>query len=174
MHGEKTFIFVLSNLVYLLMIFASVIIAVFGSIIIIKYLTRQKIDVKEEIVNNKNIGIALVLGSFIWTLGRLCFETIKPVMNAWYTGYYAGFSLKSSAKLLLGISLSLFIALLTGALTIYFAIKILMVLTRDIDEWEEIKNGNYAVAVIISITIIIVGLFFESILSTFITGLMVH
>ena len=171
---ENSILQLVSNLIYLLMIFASVIVSVFGSIIIIKFLTRHKVDVKEEIVKNRNIGIALVLGSFIWTIGRLCFETIKPVMNAWYSGYYAGFSLKSSLKLLGGISLSLSIALLTGAITIYFAIKILMVLTKDIDEWEEIKNGNNSVAIIISITIIVIGLFFESILSTLITGLMVH
>ncbi len=174
MPSDNTFLMIISNIVYLLMIFASVIISVFGSILIIKFLTRQKIDVKEEIVYNKNIGIAMVLGSFIWTLGRLCFETIKPAMNAWYSGYYAGFSLKSSLKLFGNISLSLFIALLTGAFTIYLAIKILMVLTRDIDEWAEIKKGNYSVAVIISITIIVIGFFFESILSTIITNLIVH
>ena len=174
MSGTNTFLFLVSNLVYLLMIFISVIISIFGSILIIKYLTRQKIDVKEEIVENRNIGISLVLGSFIWTLGRLCFETIKPAMNAWYAGYYSGFSVKSSLKLVSGISMSLFIALLAGAATIYFAIKILMILTRDIDEWEEIKNGNYSVALIISITVIVIGLFFESILSTLITGLLVR
>ncbi len=84
MSGENTFLLILSNLIYLLLIFSSVIISVFGSMIIIKFLTRQKIDVREEIVVNRNIGIALVLGSFIWTLGRLCFETIKPIMNVWY------------------------------------------------------------------------------------------
>ena len=173
MSGENTLLLVLSNLIYLLLIFSSVIISVFGSIIIIRFLTRQKIDVREEIVVNRNICIALVLGSFIWTLGRLCFETIKPIMNVWYSGYYSGFSLKSSLKLLYGISISLSIALLTGAITIYFAMKILMVINKDINEWEEIKNGNISVAIIISVTVIVIGLFFESILSTIITGLMV-
>ncbi|MCK4890330.1 MAG: hypothetical protein KAS97_10395 [Candidatus Aminicenantes bacterium] len=174
MSGENTLLLVLSNLIYLLLIFSSVIISVFGSIIIIRFLTRQKIDVREEIVVNRNIGIALVLGSFIWTLGRLCFETIKPIMNVWYSGYYSGFSLKSSLKLLYGISISLSIALLTGAITIYFAMKVLMVINKDINEWEEIKNGNNSVAIIISVTVIVIGLFFESILSTIITGLMVR
>lgn len=172
MSGENTFLLVLSNLIYLLLIFSSVIISVFGSIIIIKFLTRQKIDVREEIVVNRNTGIALVLGSFIWTLGRLCFETIKPIMNVWYSGYYSGFSLKSSLKLLYGISISLSIALLTGAFTIYFAMKVLMIINKDIDEWEEIKNGNNSVAIIICVTVIVIGLFFESVLSTIITGLM--
>lgn len=174
MSGNNTYLFIISNLIYLLLIFLSVVIAVFGSIIIIKYLTRQKIDIKEEIVENRNIGIALVLGSFIWTLGRLCFETIKPSMNAWYSGYYSGFSLGSSLKLLLGVIVSLSMALLAGAATIYFAVKVLMVFTRDIDEWNEIKNGNNSVAIIISITVIVIGLFFESVLSTIITNLMVH
>ncbi len=51
--------------------------------------------------------------------------------------------------------------------------KILMVINKDINEWEEIKNGNNSVAIIISITVIVIGLFFEPILSTIITGLMV-
>ena len=174
MSGENTYLLIVSNLVYLLLIFASVIIAVFGSMLIIRFLTRQKINVKEEIVENRNTGIALVLGSFIWTLGRLCFETIKPAMNAWYSGYYSGFSLKSSLKLVSGVTASLGIALLAGAFTIYFAVKVLMVFTRDIDEWDEIRNGNYSVAIIISITVIIIGMFFESILSTIITNLLVR
>ena len=40
-----------------------------------------------------------------------------------------------------------------------------MILIKDIDEWEEIKQGNIAVAIVISITVVVVGMFFESIVS---------
>lgn len=170
MSGENTYLLFVSNLIYLLLIFISVMISVLGSIVIIKYLTRQKIDVKEEIVKNRNTGIALVLGSFIWTLGRLCFETIKPIMNAWYSGYYSGFQLKSSLKLTIGIIGSLSIALLMGGITVFFAMKVLMIINKDINEWDEIKNGNNSVAIIISVTVVVIGMFFESIISMIITN----
>ena len=46
-----------------------------------------------------------------------------------------------------------------------------MVLTRSINEWEEIKDGNHAVAIIISVTVVVVGMFFESIISTIVVNL---
>ena len=156
---------ILSTSIYFLLIFVSVIISVMGSILIISYLTRKTINVKVEIVKNKNIGLALVFGSFIWTIGRMCFESIKPIMNSWYNSYSLSFTFKTALLFVLGILLSLLTALLIGAISVYLSIKILMVITKDIDEWEEIKKGNYAVAVVMSMTIIVAGMFFESIIS---------
>jgi uncharacterized BrkB/YihY/UPF0761 family membrane protein len=154
-----------STIIYILLIFASVIISVMGSMIIIAFLTRKKIQVKEEIVKNKNIGIALVLGSFIWTIGRMCFESIKPIMNVWYSSYASGFTAKSIFSFVLGIFGSLMAALLIGAIAVYLSIKVLTVINKDINEWEEMKLHNVAVAIVISITVIVVGMFFETIVS---------
>ena len=136
-----------------------------GSMIIITFLTRKKIQVKEEIVKNKNIGIALVLGSFIWTIGRMCFESIKPIMNVWYSSYASGFTAKSIFSFVLGIFGSLLAALLIGAIAVYLSIKVLTVINKDINEWEEMKLHNVAVGIVISITVIVVGMFFETIVS---------
>ena len=161
----------ISTVIYVLLIFLSVIIAIMGSLIIIPFFTRRAIDEKKEIVKNRNIGIALVLGSFIWTIGRMCFETIHPMMDAWYSKYSVGFDFKSLLSLILGIIGSLLIALIIGALTVYLSIKLLMVLTRDINEWEEIKDGNIAVAIVLSVTVIVVGMFFESLISYIVANL---
>lgn len=160
-----------STIIYFLLILISAFIAVLGSILLISRFTGKSIDEKEEIVENRNIGMALVLGSFIWTIGRMCFETIKPTMNAWYSAYSAGFNIKTILKLTLGILGAQVIALIIGAITIYISIRILMVLTRSINEWEEIKDGNHAVAIIISVTVVVVGMFFESIISTIVVNL---
>jgi uncharacterized BrkB/YihY/UPF0761 family membrane protein len=142
-----------------------------GSMIIITHLTRRTIYVKEEIVKNRNIGIALVLSSFIWTIGRMCIETIRPIMNVWYNTYASGFSLKSVLIFMLGILGSLLIALIVGAIIVFLSMRILMVINKDINEWEEIKRGNTAVALIISITVVVVGMFFESIVSNLVINL---
>jgi uncharacterized BrkB/YihY/UPF0761 family membrane protein len=142
-----------------------------GSMIIITHLTRRTIYVKEEIVKNRNIGIALVLSSFIWTIGRMCIETIRPIMNVWYNTYASGFSLKSVLIFVLGILGSLLIALIIGAIIVFLSMKVLMVINKDINEWEEIKRGNTAVALIISITVVVVGMFFESIVSNLVINL---
>ena len=168
---ENSGLQIVSTIVYFVLIFISMIIAVIGSLTIIPYFTRKKIDEKLEIIKNRNVGVALVLGAFIWTIGRMCFETIKPIMNAWYSAYSSGFDLKTVLMWTGGIIVSLIIALLFSAATIYLSIKILMILTKDIDEWEEIKNGNVAVAIVISITIFVVGMFFESIISSIVVNL---
>ena len=168
---QATNLQLLSIIIYIILILISVIVSIMGSMVIISYLTRKKIDEKEEIVKNRNIGIALVLGSFIWTLGRMCLETIKPIMNAWYNSYAMGFTFKSGLEFFLGVLGSLVIALIFGAITVFISIKILMIINKDIDEWEEIKAGNIAVAVIISITVLVVGTFFESVISYIVISL---
>ena len=115
--------------------------------------------------------MAMVLGSFIWTLGSMCLETLKPIMNAWYHNYALGFTFKSVFGFFLGVLGSLVIALIFGAITIFISVRILMIINKDIDEWEEIKAGNLAVALIISVTVLVVGKFFESVISTIVLSL---
>jgi len=160
---------IFSTMVYIILIFTSVIVSVMGSVIMISFLTRRKIDVKEEIVYNRNVGIAMILASFIWTLGGICLESIKPIMNSWYSNYASGFTLKSALIFAFGILGALLNALIIGAVAIFFSLKVLMVINRDIDEWEKIKNGNVAIAIVIGVTVIVVGMFFQSIVSYIVT-----
>lgn len=162
---DTSHIQLLSTIIYLTLIFASVIISVMGSMIIIAFLTRKKIHVKEEIIRNRNIGIALVLSSFIWTIGRMCLESIKPIMNVWYNTFASGFDTRSAVAFVVGIVGSLLNALIIGAVAVFLSIKILMIINKDINEWEEIKRGNIAVGIVISVTVVVVGMFFESIIS---------
>ena len=168
---HDTYLNIISTLVYVILIFVSAVITIMGSLLIIPWLTRKKIDEKEEIVKNRNVGIAIVLGSFIWTIGRMCLEAIKPIMNAWYSGWASGFSFTSALLLIGGIIASLLIALIIGTLTVFMSVKILMIINRDINEWEEIKNGNLAVAIIIGVTVIVVGMFFEPVVSSIVVNL---
>lgn len=154
-----------STIFYVFLILASVLISVLGSIVMIAFLTRRKIDVKEEIVYNRNWGLALVLGSFIWTIGQMCLESVRPIMNVWYSNFASGFTLSSALSFAAGIIGALLNALLIGAITVYLSIKILMVIIKDVNEWEEIKQGNFAVAIVIAVTVIVVGMFFETIVS---------
>jgi len=50
------------------------------------------------------------------------------------------------------------VAAISFAFAMGLAIKVFDVLSRGIDEWEEIKKGNWGVAIIISSMIISVGL----------------
>ena len=112
-----------------------------------------------------------MLGSFIWTIGRMCIETLKPVMNGWYNAYATGFGIKNIFMFALAVFGSLLVSLLIGALTVYLSLKMLIMINKDINEWEEIKRGNIAVAMIISITVLVVGTFFESINSYIVLNL---
>ncbi len=162
---------VLSTLIYVILVFVSVMISVFGSIQFLTWLTRHKIDVKEEIVYNRNVGIALVLGSFIWTIGQMCMEALKPIMNNWYSNYASGFTFGSAMKFTFGILGSLSSALVIGAIIVYLSVKTLMIINKDTREWEEIKRGNVAVAIVLSTTVIVAGMFFESIISYIVSSI---
>lgn len=155
----------LATLIYLSLIFVSAIISVLGSMMLITLFTRRSIQIKEEIVRNRNVGMALVLGSFIWTIGRMCHESVTPIMNIWYSSFSSGFNLGSTLTFIFGVLGSLLNALFIGAVVVYLSIKLLMVIYKEINEWQEIKRGNLAVAIVISITVIVVGMFFESIIN---------
>lgn len=156
----------LSTAIYLAVSLTAGIISILGSIWILTFLTRKSVHEKREIVRHKNIAPALVLGAFIWTIGHMCFEAIKPIMNVWYINYPGNIGFKTGLLFVLGTLASLLMALILGALVVFLALKLLIGLTRDIDEWDEIEKGNHAVAVIIGITAIVLGMFIESIVST--------
>jgi uncharacterized membrane protein YjfL (UPF0719 family) len=50
------------------------------------------------------------------------------------------------------------VAAISFALAMGLAIKVFDLLSRDIDEWEEIKKGNWGVAMIFTAMILSVGL----------------
>jgi len=50
------------------------------------------------------------------------------------------------------------VAAISFALAMGLAIKVFDWLSRDIDEWEEIKKGNWGVAIILAAMIVSVGL----------------
>ncbi len=50
------------------------------------------------------------------------------------------------------------VAAISFAFAMGLAIKVFDMLSRDIDEWEEIKKGNWGVAIILASMIISVGL----------------
>jgi hypothetical protein len=168
---ESSGIELVATLIYLALIFVSVIMAVFGSILLLTLFTHRKIDVKEEIVYNRNIGIALVLGSFIWTIGQMCLRSTKPIMNVFFSTYATGFTFGSAVSFTVGILGSMLTAVIFGGISVFLALKILMGITKGINEWQEIKQENIAVAVVISITVIVVGMFFESIVSYIVTNI---
>jgi hypothetical protein len=168
---ESAYLNVLSILLYLVLIFLSVILTVGGSMLIIARLTRE-IDEKKEIVDNRNVGIALVFGSFIWAIGNLCLQTVRPIMNDWYTTFTRGFDLETGLAFGLKIVVSLSLALVFGGLVIFVSIRALMFLHRRINEWKEIQKGNLAIAVTIAVTVIVVGMFFQPVVSAVISALL--
>ncbi len=155
----------LSTLIYIALIFAAAIITVIGSMIIMIAFTRRRIQIKEEILRNRNIGMALIFSSFIWTVGNMCYEAVNPIMNVWYSHMASGFTIGTVLTFIGGILGSLSSALLIGAIAVYLAIKLLMIINKGTKEWEEVKQSNIAVAIVISTTVIVVGMFFRSIIS---------
>lgn len=65
---------------------------------------------------------------------------------------------KMAWEILLYKVIELVIALIIGVLAMFLAVKVFEKLTRGIDEWEELKKGNVAVAILMSSIVLSVAL----------------
>ncbi|MCG8572496.1 MAG: DUF350 domain-containing protein [Spirochaetes bacterium] len=116
-------------------------------------LMTRKIDEMKQI-NDNNLSIALVITVFILCITLLISDPIKSILNSLVL---APQNLKWGIQrpvinipvFIQGL-LHLTIAILAGIAVFFFSFKILSFLTRKIDEIEELKKDNLAIAILTS------------------------
>lgn len=142
---------------HLVLSFVLAIASTYGSFRIFDFLTKD-INENEEL-NANNIAVAVVLSGMLLSAAIVVKQVLSPAMSTFETFLYDGFSVAALAQFI-----GYFLGYLAGTLlitviAIWLAIISFLKLTRDIDEFAEIKKGNIAVALVLAISIVIMGYF---------------
>lgn len=134
------------------------------------FITKKIDDIKELKSNNYSVALynASILFAVAWVAkssinGAISSITLlirNPTTNITDI-------LKTSGIVSLQIVVSVIIAF-SG---IYISLRMFMALTKNIDEFKEIKNNNVSIAIILSAIVIIVALFIEPSVKNIIQGL---
>jgi len=119
------------------------------------------IDEEEELQKN-NIAVALLSGSLIFSLGYMMKSSVYPLVQAFFNILF--YSDEGIGRALIGfafILLQFFITLIISMGSLWFGVKGFTWLTKNIDEFEEIRNNNIAVSILMAVIIITLALFLQ-------------
>ena len=117
------------------------------------------IDEEEELQKN-NIAVAILSASLIFSLGYMMKSSIYPLIQAFFNILF--YSDEGVVSSLVGFGFLLLQFLLTLVISmgsLWVGLKAFTWLTKNLDEFEEIRNNNIAVAILMSAIIITLALF---------------
>ena len=150
-------------------IFISMLFTVF--VIWISYKIIHKLIFRNDNDNPKNVSVAILLSSILLSMGILIQETADPIMNVFRLLTTQDLSYQAIFfKLLKVMMIYLGMAIFFGFIVNAIGILLFTVLTRNVNEWKEIRENNISVALITAVMIIVLtlaikdglGLIFES------------
>jgi len=119
--------------------------------------TRHLDEMEELRRNNASMGI--LLASIVLSTAFVVRAALYPSVSTWQTLVHRGFS-GGDLLFCLGITLFSFVFSAVIALVgIWSALRIFLRLTREVDELYEIGRNNLAVALVLGVLIVVMGLF---------------
>lgn len=107
---------------------------------------------EEDAIGKGNVAVGLVLGSSVVAVAIMLRPALVVDTAAWDVGSLP------VAKLLLAQALQLVIGLVFAVIALVLALFLFSSLTRRIDEVAQLKDGNLAVAALLSGVVIAVGI----------------
>lgn len=129
------------------------------------------IDEEEELQSN-NIAVAILSGSLIFALGYMMKSSIYPLIQSFFNILF--YRKEGIVTALIGFGFLLLQFLLTLIISmgsLWIGVKSFTWLTKNLDEFEEIRNNNIAVAIFMSAIIITMALFLQEGLQRFLQTL---
>ena len=140
---------------------------------VFKYLNRS-IDEEFELRDN-NVSVALVSGSFIFSLGILMKSVIDPItqtiFNLAYKHDQFGITAMEIVSTVGIILIQFFVALILSLATLSIGTRLYMALTKETDELEEIANNNIAIGIIMSAVTLTLALLLAGGMETFLNAI---
>ena len=135
----------------------------FTSFKVFTILTRD-IDEVEQLKKN-NIAVALLVSSFVFGIMLMVKSSIAPAVEALSLAIHkgAGGSILNSVLRVLIIYV---VAAVFAFIVIWISLKVFMILTKDIDEMEEIGKNNYSIALVLTSLIASIALIMSKPLET--------
>lgn len=148
---------IISGLVELVLSFALAILVTWASFRVFGWMTRHLDEMAELKRNNAAAGI--LFASMLLAAALVVREALFPTISSLRTALFQGFSAPALAKVV-GLGLLYIGATVAGAVWgVAVAARLFLRMTRSIDELEEIRNNNLAVAMALGAVIVTMGLF---------------
>jgi len=151
----------------------SILVSVFTIFITFKvfHVITKKIDDISELKKN-NYSVALYNSAILFSVAWVVRSSVNSAISALTVVFTNPDSNHIAILKVMGImSVQIILSAVIAFFGVYIAISIFMFLTKQIDEFTEIKNNNLAVAIIIATIVIIVALFIEPSVKTIVDGL---
>jgi uncharacterized membrane protein YjfL (UPF0719 family) len=123
---------------------------------------------EEAEIQKNNIAVAILSGSFIFAMGYMMKSSVNPLIQSIFRAIFYNNSGISGVLGHLSIALLQFItSLFISIISLWFGVKGFTWLTKNINEFEEIKNNNIAVSILMASIIITMALFLQNGLEKF-------
>lgn len=135
------------------------------------HFTTKNIDDISELKNN-NYSVALynasVLFSVAWVVKSSVSSAISTITILLRNPNMTFADLLQTTGITI---LQILVAMFIAYAGVYFGIKLFINLTKNIDEFKEIKKNNISIAIIVSVIIIIIAIFIEPSVKNIVQGL---
>ena len=122
----------------------------------------KNINEEEELQKN-NIAVAILSGSFIFSMGLMMKSAVNPLIQSIFRAIF--YNDEGLPGMLGNLSMSLLqfiVSLFISIVSLWFGVRGFTWLTRNIDEFEEIKKNNIAVSILMAVVIITLALFLQN------------
>jgi len=104
---------------------------------------------EEEELKKGNVAVGLLMAAIILSIANVVQSGVVGLTSALTMGF--------SVNAIIGGVIQLLVGIVLAVLSIYIAINVLDKITKNIDEMEELKKGNVAVAILMAGVLIAVS-----------------
>ena len=153
------------GIVHLVLSFLLALIATFGSFRIFDKLTRDIDEVAELKANNVAVGITM--GGMLLSSAIIMKTVSRPAISTLQVYLYEGITGLGVLKTIGFLAAYIAGAMVLAIAGVWTAVWCFMALTTKIDELAEIKKNNVAVAILLAVVLVIMGLFLADGISSF-------
>ena len=153
---------------HLVLSFLLALITTFGSFKIFEKLTRN-IDEVSELKSN-NVAVSIMMGGMLLSSAIIIKTVARPAISTLQVHLYEGITGLTVLKTLGFLAAYVAGAMVLAITAVWVAVWCFMVLTRKMDELAEIKNNNVAVAIILAVVLVIMGLFLADGINSFLNA----
>jgi len=145
------------GIVHLVLSFILALLATFGAFRIFDKLTRDIDEVSELKANN--VAVSVMLSGMLLSSAIIMKTVIQPAISTLQVYLYEGITGLAILKVVGFVVAYIAGAMVLGIAALWGAVWCFMALTRRIDELAEIKKNNVAVAIVLAVVLVIMGLF---------------
>ena len=159
----------LSGTAHLVLSFVLALIATYGAFRIFSLLTRDIDEIAE--LKNGNTAVSIMLGAMLLSTAMIMKAAVYSSVSSFQTYLVRGMTLIAALKLAGLMAGYVIMAMLLAVITIWFAIRCFLALTRDLNGMEAIRRNNVAVAITLGVVIVVAGMFLSGGIGSFMTSL---